>query len=306
MCQGGLFRCCLVKVKLSMKKVYPFIGVVLLLSCTASPIVKQNVYRSLKPLNDFENVVAFTQIDSSTLFEGIEVGDIYVKESGLLNDCTLDKVLDIAKSRARALGANAIMVYEYKSPSVFGSACYQIKAKALRLEDISEYESEIIWHRDRKLKIRDFKGATDNRPGIAATNSTFRYNGKSNIGINKPITLKVETVFDTRLSYFKADEDSLFVLSHEQLHFDISEMYARKFAKRVRDEIRINADLENKLNKIYSELIIELQIEQDRYDTDVYSDSTKQSIWNKNIKERLDELSEFEQKKVTIQYKNKK
>lgn len=288
-----------------MKKIRVIALMFCLLSCTVSPIVKQNVYRSLKPLNDFENVVAFTQIDSSILFEGIEVGDIYVKESGLLNDCTFDKVLDIAKSRARTLGANAIMIYEHKLPSVFGSACHRIKAKALSLEDISAYESEIIWHRDRRLKIRDFKGAIDNRPGIAATNSTFRYSGKSNAGINKPITLQVETVFDTKLSYFKADEDSLFVLSHEQLHFDISEMYARKFVKRVRDEIRLNADLESKLGKIYSEIILELQVEHDRYDTEVYSDSTKQSAWNRIIKERLEQLSEFEQKRVLIPHKLK-
>ena len=94
-------------------------------------------------------------------------------------------------------------------------------------------------------------------------------------------------------------------MSHEQLHFDISEMYARKFVKRVRDEIRLNADLQNKLDKIYSEIIIELQIEHDWYDTEVYSDSTNQSTWNKIIKDRLVQLSEFEQKRVLIPYKLK-
>ena len=171
---------------------------------------------------------------------------------------------------------------------------------AIRIGNISKYETEIIWDKSRKLQTSDFKGNIENRPAIAATSSSFRYNYWSDSGINQPIILKVETYFDTKLSYFRRNRDSLFVLVHEQLHFDITELYARKFIKRVQDEVVKSKNIQSNLTTIGNEVIFDLQIEQDRYDAEIYRDSTKQSQWNNRIKERLDSLADFEQKKILI------
>jgi predicted secreted Zn-dependent protease len=77
-------------------------------------------------------------------------------------------------------------------------------------------------------------------------------------------------------------------LSHEQLHFDISELYARRmremlgrqtFGPNVRAEVR----------RIFKQLNQELSEFQDRYDreTDFSRDREAQAHWNAAIARRL-------------------
>jgi len=85
----------------------------------------------------------------------------------------------------------------------------------------------IEWNSDYKLKMEDFKGIPD---------YSLKYSAISAIEI-KPVIFEVldsfhynfEVLFIKNESWIKKDSKNL--LEHEQLHFDIAELFARKLRK---------------------------------------------------------------------------
>src|SRR5882757_2223347 len=85
------------------------------------------------------------------------------------------------------------------------------------------------WDISRKLKWEDFKGVHDDIPICGArTFTTLKYKLiKSDTGYR----VDVRCVFLKKISW-KVDESvTSYALQHEQDHFDISELYARKLRK---------------------------------------------------------------------------
>lgn len=90
------------------------------------------------------------------------------------------------------------------------------------------------------------------------------------------------------------------MLRHEQLHFDISELYARKFVSRVQNEFSNMTDWDDGHEDLYSEIREALYLEQDRYDFEVYADTSLQAGWSSRIEKELDMLSEYEGEKTIV------
>lgn len=280
-------------------KCLQFIGIACLLTaCSPKIVVKEMAKYSKREA--YEGLIIFAQNDTTDLTKAEQIGDIQIKDPGLALNCDYEIVLNLAKSKALELGANALYIYEHQSPNLW-SSCDRIKAKALRFKNIKPYEKEIIWDARRKLMIADFKGSVLDRPFRAATSSTFSYKtwGRP---IDGYATFTVETYFNCTNSYFKMHSDSTMVLQHEQLHFDITELHARKFVKRISTEIKSTKDLNTVGETILKEISNELHIYQDKYDSEVYSDRTKQSLWNETVKIALETYKAYEGKKAKIKY----
>ncbi len=95
----------------------------------------------------------------------------------------------------------------------------------------------ILWQENKKLKIQDFK---------AENNDTIKVNRKQFLGAISAIRIEyssfqrnknsvpdfsVKTYFDPNESWMLLKND--YVLQHEQIHFDLTELYARKMRKSV-------------------------------------------------------------------------
>jgi predicted secreted Zn-dependent protease len=78
------------------------------------------------------------------------------------------------------------------------------------------------------------------------------------------------------------------VLSHEQLHFDISELFARKMRK-IMAETRFTSNARAEVKAIYKKVLQDLSAFQSLYDheTNYSRDHQKQLAWNNKIKEAL-------------------
>jgi hypothetical protein len=268
-------------------------------SCTPRVITKS--VTTYPQREAYEGFIIFTETDTVDISKEEVVGDIQIKDGGLAFDCTFERVLNLAKLKALTLGANALKVYDHRTPDLL-STCDRIKTKALRMKDIKPFEREIIWDKRRRLTIADFKGSTEDRPFRAATFSIFRYNTWGKI-IDGFATLTVESYFECGRSYFKIDKDSAFVLQHEQLHFDITELYARKLTKRIKEEVKSTKELNTVGDKIVNQILDELQARQDKYDSEVYPDKNKQVIWLEKIKVELEELADYENKQIKIKFR---
>ncbi len=151
-------------------------------------------------------------------------------------------------------------------------------------------EESILWHPEHRLSWADFKGkpfktayaAATTASGISYQFATMETDG----GFELDYT--VSTFFYPTKSWYQPDICDDVILSHEQLHFDISELFARKMRKLVA-ETNFTKDVKGEVKSIYRQINRELTAFQNRYDkeTDYSRDREKQLLWNKKIAEAL-------------------
>lgn len=92
---------------------------------------------------------------------------------------------------------------------------------------------QIEWNEDRKLTWKDFKGRPNRgNPMDALTDSGIEYSWYCS-GSN--FSVEIHARFNPYKSWVKGNK-SLELLKHEQLHFDITELFARKM-RRAFDEL---------------------------------------------------------------------
>src|SRR5689334_15537067 len=104
----------------------------------------------------------------------------------------------------------------------------------------------IIWSGDRLLTVEDFQGRKSKNK--AGTSSGLFIHSEDKEGT---LMFYVEAIFYKSKSFFMKDE-SPYALRHEQLHFDITELYARKLRQKIiqRDFKKTN-NLREVIHKIF-------------------------------------------------------
>lgn len=152
----------------------------------------------------------------------------------------------------------------------------------------------IEWSPEIKLVWADFKSINkvNKSFSIAASTCGFGYDGL--VSGNK-IEVNIYVRFYCEDSWRNPDFDMEDVLEHEQLHFDICELYGRKFYKGIRGLRERNKLNERNLQSLYDSLVEEYDAFQDEYDdeTNHSTIADAQQRWNSDIHKELDKLSDF-------------
>ncbi|MGI9545608.1 MAG: DUF922 domain-containing protein [Flavobacteriaceae bacterium] len=151
-------------------------------------------------------------------------------------------------------------------------------------------EDGVLWSPDKKLVWSDFKGQPQSNSRIAAVTASglsYKFSSMERDGYYE-VEYTVSTFFYPEQSWYQAHMCDEVVLGHEQLHFDISELFARKM-RRIMDGTRFTKNVKSEVNAIYKNTIEELTAFQDRYDQETNFSMNKEAqlIWNKAIKEAL-------------------
>lgn len=269
--------------------------ILFLVSCSPK-LITNYVDTSHQMVNDYES---FGIVDSDTTKIDFEnyIGQIEVKDNALSTNCDYWTIIEQIKNEARKSGGNLIRIDEHKKPSLYGSSCHQIKASIFRVINPKPFEKLIYWNARRKLTIEDFKAPIINRPFQAATHSGIEYfiKPRSSKGT---FDIIVRTQFDCLKSYFKPSDSDSSVLAHEQIHFDIAEVYARRFFKELLETELDPYDFGNQANKLLNEITTELSQKQDEYDSEVYKMPELQLKWNSWVAYELEIYSAFSQKEI--------
>ena len=102
------------------------------------------------------------------------------------------------------------------------------------LDNPQDYET-ISWSPDIKLGWNDFRGKVpQNARAAAITASGISYQFSTRgTGDMVELDYRVSTFFYPYKSWYQPHLCDSLILSHEQLHFDISELFARKMRKRL-------------------------------------------------------------------------
>ena len=157
---------------------------------------------------------------------------------------------------------------------------------------LSSTQANLIeWSPDRKLTWKDFKAMPDkNSTNAALTSSSINIEfGYSNSALKYNIKCR----FDQNLSWGRIKND--YILSHEQGHFDIAEIHARKLNKLLKAYKFNNRTISKDVNKIYDTVMKEHHAFQSQYDleTNYSRDPAQQNVWKDKIEEKLQDLEEY-------------
>lgn len=156
----------------------------------------------------------------------------------------------------------------------------------------SDQNDEILWSKNRKLTWEDFKGIPDRTDSliVAGTTSTikFEYSTTKNMITN----YKLESIFIKSKSW--SVTNSVQLLAHEQLHFDITELYARKIRKSF-DSLRMRKNYnEGNYTLIYNSNIMKSHDVNKLYDSEVFGNNINQNQWIKKISNEILKLKKYE------------
>ena len=168
----------------------------------------------------------------------------------------------------------------------------------VRAQGSSVDKDDIIeWNANRKLNWNDFQGKVPKRSEDAAlSNCAFGYSSNS-VNRYEKATFIITVQFHRDQSWAHPNKRSIQLLQHEQRHFDLVEVYARKFRQRLSKGTWTGADLK-RADKIYQALFDELSEMQHKYDKETMHglNTDKQHDWNEKIGKELDELAQFASK----------
>lgn len=154
--------------------------------------------------------------------------------------------------------------------------------------------SVVHWCDGHQLEWRDFRGTPD-LPGShqALTAYEIRFDVSLNAGKLKFI---VECNFVKNKSWVKKKSlNNAYLLRHEQLHFDLAEIYARKMRKQLAEENITVHNLQEKADQIYEtnwKALVKIQRMYDM-ETDHSINTAAQEKWDKKITKMLQENLDY-------------
>ncbi len=160
----------------------------------------------------------------------------------------------------------------------------------------AQSKDTIYWNANQKLKWADFKGRPDKTTNLLAmTQAGIGYTVACHGGI---LDLKIFCYFNVNQSWTKEKTDAEELLRHEQLHFDITELFTRKLRKRISELIDPCGKNIKELDKIYGSNFKEYSIMQDSYDRECEHslNDVQQKLWEEKVFGELKELEIFASK----------
>jgi len=152
------------------------------------------------------------------------------------------------------------------------------------------------WNANRDLKWEDFQGSVDASSKYHAqtqsgVNYSYRWQASRH---NTTFTFEVFAYCDKTMSWVKQAKKTNALLAHEQLHFDISELYARKLKETITNT-SFTKSYESQIKTLFDENQKARERMQEAYDreTDHMKDREEQRKWQKYIVEEIIKLEQY-------------
>ncbi|NHM01565.1 hypothetical protein [Flavobacterium difficile] len=152
-------------------------------------------------------------------------------------------------------------------------------------------DDQILWKSERKLVWDDFKGIADTSMINVEAITSYKIEVTDAYFENDIPKYQLSCYFIKSKSWTITNEKK--TLDHEQLHFDIAEIYARKIRKAF-DSLNFKKCVDtNKYDEIYYRLGDECEIYQDKYDNSVYFNEVQQKKWSIKVNAELERLKKY-------------
>lgn len=158
---------------------------------------------------------------------------------------------------------------------------------------LTKAQDKIFWSENRKLVWEDFQSKSQPNTSKAAATTfcgiSYLLNSPTKKFSSKEV--KIESFFVPSKSWAHSDHKTDLVLMHEQSHFDIAELFARRFRKLISDKILDAKTLQKHYTNVYEAY---KDFQQD-YETVTNHGRIreKQLEYSEKINQEIEKLSDF-------------
>lgn len=158
-------------------------------------------------------------------------------------------------------------------------------------------DNQLVWNEDYRLSWSDFRGTPEESSDAVAITASGLSSSLSARTTSKRLvdyTINIKANFYPDKSWYKPNKVNEIVLAHEQLHFDITELNARKLRKTI-SEFNFTLDIKKELNQLVEKANKDLATMQELYDNQSnYSMKVDaQKKWQIYVMGELDKLSSY-------------
>lgn len=159
----------------------------------------------------------------------------------------------------------------------------------------NEYKVDdtVLWSSQQKLSWNDFKAAPDY--------AQYRIAALSQSGImhykyckDGYLQFQVRAYFEKQNSWVRPESRTPSYLSHEQLHFDITELYTRKILKAL-EEKGLTCEQGADFEKLIQSYLVKWRLAQMNYDLETSHSNNKeaQKEWSEHIQYELSKYQKY-------------
>lgn len=163
---------------------------------------------------------------------------------------------------------------------------------------VQKDEPVLSWNASNKLAWSDFKALPDNKVSavaVTASGITFGFS-ITKTDSNQVISFDadVSAHFYPEKSWFKRELADNYLLSHEQLHFDITELHARKFREQIAKLTNLST-VKQDLRRLNESINTALARMQNTYDeeSDYSRNEEAQANWQDYINKELQKVAKY-------------
>ena len=167
--------------------------------------------------------------------------------------------------------------------------------------NISPTEEVIIWSEDSALTWNDFQGNPNpqaDEAALAASGITFSFSVQES-SQRGYVSFETEVLahFYPEKSWYLKEKVTDHILMHEQLHFDLTELYVRKLRYQI-SKLQVSANIKKELRDLHKSVNLELSKRQAEYDreTDHSRNLENQARWELMVKNELQEFKAYSSK----------
>lgn len=158
-------------------------------------------------------------------------------------------------------------------------------------------EETMTWDQSRKLTWADFKAnpnLSSDAVALTASGITFGYSVKTSGRQIIGFSTSVEAHFYPNKSWYLKEKGNDNILRHEQLHFDITELYARQFREQIM-RLEVNQNVKEQMTRLHATINEALNETQKRYDkqSNHSINIEMQKQWENFIADELKKLDQF-------------
>ena len=169
---------------------------------------------------------------------------------------------------------------------------------------LAQRKSSLIYFDEQpKLTWKNFRAKANKRSNFQAlTYSGLELSMQSDA---EGIHISTYAIFNPRKSWTK-EKKSAYLLNHEQQHFNLTELYARKYraALQTHKFKKSGADLFKEIQTLYKNFYTQMERQQKKYDKESEHSKNKdqQGKWDQTIQGELIELKHFSDTESTIPF----
>ena len=158
-------------------------------------------------------------------------------------------------------------------------------------DDATNFRHHLLWEPDRKLRWSDFQGPSQARGLLVAeTHSGMKLIPlKTFYDNDEVVQIRVEAYFNKKKSWVSPRGRTAYTLAHEQLHFDITALFAYELEKKV-NGLNLTIDEYNReVGNLHGDFQKKCQNYQFKYDeaTEHGMKKDAQMKWHKHINKML-------------------